>query len=108
MAFCVEVGETLPRQCRPYCLLDGDATPIRVIERAAPLRPHAKCLRTSLSHTDEDSLRELLEKSRQQARPCAWFGLGRLLLGPRPVCSRSRGRKPSRITVSFPCRHGIT
>ncbi|APD47710.1 DUF1269 domain-containing protein [Synechococcus sp. CS-602] len=65
--FLREVGETLPKGNAALCLLVRDATPDRVIERLRRFAPHAKLLRTSLSHTDEDSLRELLEKSRQQA-----------------------------------------
>jgi uncharacterized membrane protein len=44
-----------------------EATPDRVIERLRAHAPHAKLLRTNLSHTDEDQLRELLERARLQA-----------------------------------------
>jgi uncharacterized membrane protein len=61
------VGETLPKGSAALCLLVRDATPDRVIERLRNFAPQAKLLRTSLSHTDEDRLRELLEQSRKQA-----------------------------------------
>jgi uncharacterized membrane protein len=38
-----------------------------VVERLRAHAPHAKLLRTNLSHTDEDRLRELLEKASKQA-----------------------------------------
>lgn len=65
--FLREVGETLPKGSAALCLLVRDATPDRVIERLRSFAPQAKLLRTSLSHTDEDRLRELLEQSRKQA-----------------------------------------
>jgi uncharacterized membrane protein len=66
-AFLREVGETLPKGSAALCLLVREATPDRVVERLRSFAPHAKLLRTSLSHTDEDQLRELLDKTRQQA-----------------------------------------
>ena len=44
-----------------------EATPDRVIERLRAHAPQAKLLRSNLSHTDEDQLRELLERARLQA-----------------------------------------
>jgi uncharacterized membrane protein len=38
-----------------------------VVERLRAHAPNAKLLRTNLSHTDEDQLRELLEKASKQA-----------------------------------------
>ncbi len=65
--FLREVGETLPKASAALCLLVRDATPDRVLERLRSHSPHAKLLRTSLSHTDEEKLRELFEQSRKQA-----------------------------------------
>jgi len=64
--FMRELGETLPRGSASLCLLVREATPDRVIERLRAHAPHAKLLRTNLSHTDEDQLRELLERDRLQ------------------------------------------
>ncbi|MCP9820838.1 DUF1269 domain-containing protein [Synechococcus sp. Cruz-9H2] len=65
--FLRELGETLPKGSAALCLLVRDATPDRVVERLRSFAPHAKLLRTSLSHTDEAQLNELLENSRKQA-----------------------------------------
>jgi len=65
--FMRELGETLPRGSAALCLLVREATPDRVIERLRAHAPHAKLLRTNLSHTDEDQLRALLERARLQA-----------------------------------------
>jgi uncharacterized membrane protein len=65
--FMRELGETLPSGSAALCLLVREATPDRVIERLRAHAPHAKLLRTNLSHTDEDQLRELLERARLQA-----------------------------------------
>ncbi len=65
--FMRELGETLPTPSAALCLLLRDATPDRVIERLRAHAPHAKLLRTNLSHTDEDRLRLLLEKASKQA-----------------------------------------
>ncbi|MEX0587623.1 MAG: DUF1269 domain-containing protein [Cyanobium sp.] len=65
--FMRELGETIPSGSAALCLLVREATPDRVIERLRAHAPHAKLLRTNLSHTDEDQLRELLERARLQA-----------------------------------------
>jgi uncharacterized membrane protein len=65
--FLREVGETLPKGSAALCLLVRDATPDRVVERLRSHAPHAKLLRTSLSHTDEERLRDLLDQTRKQA-----------------------------------------
>lgn len=65
--FMRELGETLPRGTAALCLLIREATPDRVIERLRAHAPHAKLLRTNLSHTDEEQLRELLENAARQA-----------------------------------------
>ncbi|MEB3332163.1 MAG: DUF1269 domain-containing protein [Synechococcaceae cyanobacterium] len=65
--FLRELGETLPVGSAALCLLVRDATPDRVIERLRSHAPHARLLRTSLSHTDEDQLRQLLEQASRQA-----------------------------------------
>jgi uncharacterized membrane protein len=65
--FMRELGETLPRGTAALCLLIREATADRVIERLRAHAPHAKLLRTNLSHTDEDQLRTLLESAARQA-----------------------------------------
>jgi len=65
--FLREVGENLPKGSAALCLLVREATPDRVVERLRSHAPHAKLLRTSLSHTDENRLRELLEQASKQA-----------------------------------------
>jgi uncharacterized membrane protein len=65
--FLREVGETLAPGTAALCLLLRDSTPDRVIERLRAHAPHARLLRTSLSHTDEDRLRQMLEKASKQA-----------------------------------------
>jgi len=65
--FLREVGETLAPGTAALCLLLKDSTPDRVIERLRNHAPHAKLLRTNLSHTDEDRLRQMLEKASKQA-----------------------------------------
>jgi uncharacterized membrane protein len=66
-AFMREVGETLPRGSAALCLLIREATADRVVERLRAHAPHAKLLRSNLSHTDEAQLRELLERAARQA-----------------------------------------
>ena len=65
--FMREVGETLPGGSAALCVLLRDSTPDRVIERLRAHAPHAKLLRTNLSHTDEDQLRQMLERASKQA-----------------------------------------
>lgn len=65
--FLREVGDTLPKGSAALCLLLREATPDRVIERLRAHAPHARLLRTNLSHTDEDQLRQLLERASKQA-----------------------------------------
>ena len=65
--FLREVGGTLPNGGAALCLLLREATPDRVVERLRAHAPNAKLLRTNLSHTDEDQLRELLAKASKQA-----------------------------------------
>lgn len=65
--FMREVGETLPEGTAALFVLLRDATPDRVIERLRTHAPHARLLRTNLSHTDEERLRQLLEKASKQA-----------------------------------------
>jgi len=65
--FLREVGETLPTGSAALCLLVRDATPDRLIERLRSHAPHARLLRTNLSHTDEERLRQLLERASKQA-----------------------------------------
>lgn len=65
--FLREVGGTLPTGSAALCLLVRDATPDRLIERLRSHAPHARLLRTNLSHTDEERLRQLLERASKQA-----------------------------------------
>jgi phosphoribosylamine--glycine ligase len=61
------LGETLPEGTAALFVLLRDATPDRVIERLRSHAPNAKLLRTNLSHTDEENLRQLLEKASKEA-----------------------------------------
>lgn len=65
--FLREVGGTLPNGGAALCLLLREVTPDRVVERLRAHAPNAKLLRTNLSHTDEERLRQLLEQASQQA-----------------------------------------
>ena len=65
--FMRELGETLPRGSAALCLLIREATADRVVERLRVHAPHAKLLRSNLSHTDEDRLRRQLEQASKQA-----------------------------------------
>ncbi|MFM7087818.1 MAG: DUF1269 domain-containing protein [Cyanobium sp.] len=65
--FMREVGETLPPGTAALFLLLRESSPERVIERLRAHAPHARLLRTNLSHTDEERLRQLLEKASRQA-----------------------------------------
>ena len=65
--FLQEVGDTLTPGSAALCLLVRESTPDRVVERLRAHAPHARLLRTNLSHTDEDRLRSLLEQASRQA-----------------------------------------
>jgi len=65
--FMRELGETLPQGSAALCVLLRDSTPDRVIERLRRHAPHARLLRTNLSHTDEERLRQMLEQASKQA-----------------------------------------
>ena len=65
--FLQEVGDTLTPGSAALCLLVRESTPDRVVERLRAHAPHARLLRTNLSHTDEDRLRLLLEQASRQA-----------------------------------------
>jgi uncharacterized membrane protein len=65
--FMRELGETLPPGSSALCLLVRDSTPDRLVERLRAHAPHARLLRTNLSHTDEERLRQLLEQASKQA-----------------------------------------
>ena len=65
--FLRELGDTLPSGSAALCVLLRDAAPDRVIERLRSHAPHARLLRTNLSHTDEENLRQLLEKASKEA-----------------------------------------
>ena len=66
-SFLKEVGETLKPGTAALCLLVREATLDRVVEKLRRHAPHTRLLQTNLSHTDEDQLKELLEKASQQA-----------------------------------------
>ena len=65
--FMREVGETLPSGTAALFVLLRDSSPDRVVERLRRHAPHAKLLRTNLSHTDEEHLRQLLQQASKQA-----------------------------------------
>ena len=67
-ASCARWGETLPPGSAALCLLLRDATPDRLIDRLRVHAPHAKLLRTNLSTTDEDRLRQMLEQASKRAQ----------------------------------------
>ena len=48
-------------------LLIREGTPDRVVESLRSHATHARLVKTSLSHVDEDKLRELIKTSAQQA-----------------------------------------
>jgi uncharacterized membrane protein len=61
--FLREVGETLKPESAALCLLVKEATVDRVIEKLHSHAPHAKLLRTNLSHTEEARLQKLLDEA---------------------------------------------
>ena len=65
--FLREIGDTLPPGHAALAVLLRQAAPDRVIERLRRHAPHAKLLRTNLSHSDEDRLRHLLARVQHQA-----------------------------------------
>lgn len=65
--FLREIGEALPPGQAALAVLLRQAAPDRVIERLRRHAPQARLLRTNLSHSDEDRLRELLAHIRRQA-----------------------------------------
>lgn len=65
--FLREVGGTLSCGGAALCVLLREATPDRVIERLRSHAPHARLLRTNLSHRDEQRLRLLVERASRQA-----------------------------------------
>ena len=65
--FLRELAETLPKGSAALALLVRDGTPDRVIERLRSHAPIARLVKTNLSHTDEDKLRDLLKAAAQQA-----------------------------------------
>jgi len=65
--FLRELGDTLPSGSAALCLLLRASTPDRVIERLRAHAPHARLLRTNLSHGDEARLRRALERASKQA-----------------------------------------
>ena len=59
--FLREVGESLASGDAALCVLLRESAPDRVIERLQSHAPHARLLRTNLSHADENRLRQMLE-----------------------------------------------
>jgi len=66
--FLKELTETLPQGSAALALLVRDSTPDRVIERLRRHVPNARLVHTSLSHMDEEKLKEQLEQARKQAK----------------------------------------
>lgn len=62
--FMRELGRTLPEDSAALCLLVRTVTLDRVLEKLQSHATHTKLLHTSLSHTDEEKLRNALELSR--------------------------------------------
>ena len=65
--FLKELAETLPKGSAALALLVHEGTPDRVVESLRSHAPHARLVKTSLSHVDEDKLRDLIKTSAQQA-----------------------------------------
>ncbi|MCF8133852.1 MAG: DUF1269 domain-containing protein [Synechococcus sp. Tobar2m-G35] len=65
--FLREVGDTLTAGSAALCLLVKEATVDRVVEELRRHAPHARLLRTNLSHKDESHLQELLQKASREA-----------------------------------------
>ena len=65
--FLRDLAETLPKGSAALALLVRDGTPDRVIERLRKHAPHARLVKTNMSHTDEDKLRDLLNTAAKQA-----------------------------------------
>ena len=65
--FLKELSETLPKGSAALALLVRDSTPDKVVERLRSHAPHARLVKTSLSNTDEDNLREMLQKAAKRA-----------------------------------------
>ena len=65
--FLKELGETLPKGSAALALLVREGTPDRVVESLRKHAPHARLVRTNLSHVDEDKLRDLIKTTAQRA-----------------------------------------
>ena len=65
--FMKELGETLPKGSAALALLVRDGTPDRVVENLRNHAPNARLIKTSLSHVDEDKLRDLIKASAKQS-----------------------------------------
>ncbi|OOV31313.1 DUF1269 domain-containing protein [Candidatus Synechococcus spongiarum] len=63
--FMRELGRTLPEDSAALCLLVRTVTVDRVLEKLQSHAPHTKLLHTSLSHVDEQKLRDVLDPSKR-------------------------------------------
>ena len=61
--FLRDLSQTLPKGSAALALLVRDSTPDRVVDRLRSHAPNARIVKTSLSHANEDKLRELLKSA---------------------------------------------
>ncbi|WP_413441783.1 DUF1269 domain-containing protein [Synechococcus sp. MIT S1220] len=61
--FLRDLSETLPKGSAALALLVRDGTPDRIVDRLRSHAPNARIVKTSLSHANEDKLRELLKSA---------------------------------------------
>ena len=61
------MGEILPKVSAALALLVRQGNPDRVAETLRSHASHARLVKTSLSHVDEDKLRDLIKRSAQKA-----------------------------------------
>ena len=61
------MGEILPKVSAALALLVRQGNPDRVVESFRSHALHARLVKTSLSHVDEDKLRDLIKRSAQKS-----------------------------------------
>ena len=66
--FLKELSEALPKGSAALALLVREGTPDRVVESLRNHAPNARLVKTSLSHVDEDKLRDLIKTSAEKAK----------------------------------------
>ena len=66
--FLKELGEALPKGSAALALLMREGTPDRAVESLRNHAPNARLVKTSLSHVDEDKLRDLIKTSAEKAK----------------------------------------